>query len=172
MRRPEPLRLSTPRLLLRPLEEADLPFLLSLFTDPRTLRAWPRPMTEAEVRALLDRHLALAREADLGLRAVVLRKTGEPIGTCGLAPAKLEGAAETEIAWHLHHARWGQGHATEAAGAVLDDAWTRRGLARVVALVLPENHASATVARRVGMAPEREVAWHGLRHVLWATRAP
>ena len=57
---------------------------------------------------------------------------------------------DVEIGWHLHPDAWGQGYATEAAEAVLDDAFSR-GLAKVLAVTNPDNHASQAVCRRLGM---------------------
>jgi RimJ/RimL family protein N-acetyltransferase len=42
------------------------------------------------------------------------------------------------------------------------------GLRRVVALVRPENVASAVVARKIGMTVEREADFHGVPHLLFA----
>lgn len=44
----------------------------------------------------------------------------------------------------------GRGYATEAADAVLRDAFGR-GLPRVLAVTEPDNHASQAVCRRLGM---------------------
>jgi len=57
---------------------------------------------------------------------------------------------DLEIGWHLHPDAWGHGYATEAAAAVLDDAFSR-GLARVIAVTDPDNRASQAVCRRLGM---------------------
>jgi RimJ/RimL family protein N-acetyltransferase len=60
------------------------------------------------------------------------------------------GPNDVEIGWHLHPDAWGQGYATEAAQAVLHDGFGR-GLAKVLAVTDPDNHASQAVCRRLGM---------------------
>ncbi|GAA0405989.1 hypothetical protein GCM10009541_56480 [Micromonospora gifhornensis] len=50
----------------------------------------------------------------------------------------------------MHPDARGQGYATEAADAVLRDAFGR-GLPRVLAVTEPDNHASQAVCRRLGM---------------------
>lgn len=52
---------------------------------------------------------------------------------------------------------WGHGYATEAAQAVLRDAFERLGAAEVIADIRPENAASIRVAERLGMRAEYEV---------------
>ncbi len=43
------------------------------------------------------------------------------------------------------------------------------GLERVISLVRPENVASCRVAEKIGMAVEKEIDWHDLRHRVYAT---
>lgn len=71
------------------------------------------------------------------------------------------------VGWHLHPDAWGQGYATEAAEAVLHDAFGR-GLARVVAVTDPDNHASQAVCRRLGMtASGRTAKYYDAVHELF-----
>jgi RimJ/RimL family protein N-acetyltransferase len=42
----------------------------------------------------------------------------------------------------------------------------------VISLIRPENLPSQGVARKLGMAPEREVRFRGLTHLVFAVRAP
>jgi RimJ/RimL family protein N-acetyltransferase len=55
-----------------------------------------------------------------------------------------------EVGWHLHPDAWGNGYATEAARAVVADAFSR-GQRRIVAVTHPDNKPSHAVCRRVGM---------------------
>jgi RimJ/RimL family protein N-acetyltransferase len=57
---------------------------------------------------------------------------------------------DIEIGWHLHPDAWGRGYASEAAAAVLGQAW-HAGLSRVIAVTNPANVASQAVCRRIGM---------------------
>lgn len=62
------------------------------------------------------------------------------------------GQNEVEIGWHLHPDAWGHGYTTEAARAAMDDAFNR-GLARVIAVTDPDNHASQSVCERLEITP-------------------
>jgi aminoglycoside 6'-N-acetyltransferase len=59
-----------------------------------------------------------------------------------------------ELGWSLYPAYWGQGFATEAAGAVLDLAFADLGLHRVEARLDARNERSAALCERLGMRQE------------------
>jgi RimJ/RimL family protein N-acetyltransferase len=62
--------------------------------------------------------------------------------------------ATGEIGWTLHPSHEGQGYMTEAAGAMLEIAFSGIGLHRVFARIDPRNDASAALCRRLGMREE------------------
>jgi len=76
-----------------------------------------------------------------------------------------------EIGWLLHRPFWGHGYATEAAAATRDAAFTRWRYPEVISLIRPVNEPSQRVARRLGMAPQRNVPFHGFEHVVFAVSA-
>jgi RimJ/RimL family protein N-acetyltransferase len=76
-----------------------------------------------------------------------------------------------EIGWRLVRAAWGKGYATEAARAVLEDAFGRLGVREVLAYTAADNARSQAVMARLGMQrdPSRDFdtlygdrPWHGL----------
>jgi len=76
-----------------------------------------------------------------------------------------------EIGWRLMRNAWGHGYATEAARAVLDDAFGRVGLREVVAYTAPDNRRSQAVMDRLRLqrVPPRDFTfdygggpWSGL----------
>lgn len=88
------------------------------------------------------------------------------IGFCGVQP--LLDSAETEIGWWLAKDCWGRGLASEAARAALDDAFTRSGLQRVVALAMPDHRASRRIMEKLGMTYECNVVELGIDLALYA----
>ncbi|MBO3744237.1 GNAT family N-acetyltransferase [Actinoplanes flavus] len=163
------------RLLLRPWHDDDADFLLDLESR------W-------EVVRFLGPHSAIMRTRRDALASIRRRRAvdhpvhgiwlitaagGVPVGNLLLKPIPLSagessgGPDEVEIGWHLHPEVWGQGYATEAAEAVLRDAFGR-GLARVVAVTDPDNHASQAVCRRLGMtAAGRTAKYYDAVHELF-----
>ena len=88
--------------------------------------------------------------------AVVKLKTGAVVGLCSLIEKEIAGQPEIELGYYLLPAYWGHGYATEAAVVVVDHARSHLGARSLVAVIDPENTASIRVARRLGMAFERE----------------
>jgi RimJ/RimL family protein N-acetyltransferase len=96
---------------------------------------------------------------------VVERATGAVIGHCGLTDKEIEGREEIELVYVFAVAAWGKGYASEAARALLAYGFGDLGLQRIVALVEPENTASAHVAVKAGMHLEKQVTRPGGRRM-------
>lgn len=151
-----PVRLETPRLVLREHEESDWPGVLAYATDPAVMRFQSADVATPEaVRAGLARMRAQQEETPRARYefAVCRRDTGELIGWL---PLLLEAPAlhTAEIGWTVARAHWGKGYATEAARAVLAFAFEALELHRVWARHQPENVASARVMEKIGMRHE------------------
>jgi len=150
--------ITSSRLVIRPWEDDDAGFLLDLesrWEVVRFLGAHPTPMTTREQALASIRRRRAVDDPVHGIWAIVTAD-GQLIGNILLKPIALSAgqpadSPEVEIGWHLHPDAWGHGYATEAAKAVLDDAF-RRGLRRVIAVTAPDNTASQAVCRRLGMA--------------------
>src|SRR3990170_9154392 len=91
---------------------------------------------------------------------VVERATVRVIGESGLLEKDVDGRREIELVYVFATDVWGRGYATEAASAVRDAA-IRAGIPRLIALIDPDNPASARVAHKVGMRLERDVVRPG-----------
>jgi RimJ/RimL family protein N-acetyltransferase len=85
---------------------------------------------------------------------------------------------DVEVAYRLARRAWGQGIATEAAGALVAHALGPLGLPRVVAVTYPANQASQRVLDKLGF--ERlgireykgvQATYHVLTASAWAGRA-
>ncbi|WP_127501178.1 GNAT family N-acetyltransferase [Actinoplanes solisilvae] len=150
--------ITSDRLLMRPWRDDDADFLLDLesrWEVVRFLGARPTTMrTREDALASIRRRRAIDHPVH-GIWAIATANGG-PVGNVLLKPiplsaGELAGATdEVEIGWHLHPDAWGHGYATEAARAVLADAF-HRGLRRVLAVTDPGNHASRAVCRRLDM---------------------
>jgi RimJ/RimL family protein N-acetyltransferase len=166
------LPLLTERLALRPLREDDLEPLARLLGDPEAMRHFPRPRTREESRVWIARNQERYTVDGHGLWAVERRADGAFLGDCGLVKQRPEGEPEIEVGYHFAREHWGQGYATEAAGACVRLAFEVLRVPRVIALIRPENEASARVARRLGLRPVRRVEHAGMEHDLFALERP
>ena len=85
-----------------------------------------------------------------------LKAGGEFVGECGLFA--LADGGDLALRYALHRRFWGQGLATEAARAVIDDGFGRLDLARVLSFVEGPNDASHRVAKKLGFNVQRVAA--------------
>src|SRR5579875_1137994 len=117
--------LKTKRLVLREFEPSDWTAVLAYQSDPRYLRFsdWTE-RTEADARAFVGMFLGWQREVPRSKYqlAIGLREPGGAgerlIGNCGIRMEQPE-ASEAEIGYEIDPRYWGQGYATEAAGAIV-----------------------------------------------------
>ena len=156
-KRREKAALVTERLLLRRLTEEDFPKVFAILGDPEVMYAWEHGFSEEEAHEWLERTFKRYEEDGFGHYAVELRDTGEFVGMVGMIRETLGGKELLGIGWMLRKDCWGHGYATEAAQAVLHDAFERLGAKEIVADIRPENTASIRVAERLGMRAEYEV---------------
>ena len=131
-----------------------------------TERLMLRPLTRNEVRAWIERQMG-RYPAGSGLLGMIEKATGELIGDCGPVWQEIEGRAELEIGFHVNRERWNQGFASEAARAVMDYAFRRFDVERVVSMIRPENAASRRVAEKNGLTVERVVLWRNYDHCIY-----
>ncbi|MBS8225025.1 N-acetyltransferase [Vannielia litorea] len=150
--------LETPRLLLRPFTEADLPAFAAMNADPEVMRYFPAPKTEAETAEMLARCTEKWRADGMAFSAVTDHE-GAFLGMCGLnCPVGLPVSPCVEIGWRFLSSAWGKGLASEAARAWLAWGWGQ-GLSEVIAFTPHLNAPSRAVMARIGMAEAPELAF-------------
>ena len=142
---------TTRRLLVRYLTSADLPVMEEIYGDAQDMR-WVGDGQPLD-RSACERWLEITRrnyvERGYGLFAVENKVSGEPVGFCGIVhPA---GQPEPEIKYAVRRMCRGQGLAREAAAGLLDHAGKRFGLTHIIATVAPDNLASVTILKKLGM---------------------
>lgn len=127
----------------------------------------------AQVSAAWLEDLAAAREADPWRHgfAVLLRATGERVGTAGFK-APPDNSGMVEIAYGINEAHRGRGYATAAARALIAWARVNADLRIVRAHTLPEVNASNRVLQNLGfghagaiMDPEDGLVWRWELHL-------
>jgi RimJ/RimL family protein N-acetyltransferase len=171
--------LETDRLRIRPFEDRDLPAVRAILEADEADAATERYVRHGGLNAEV---LADLMQPPIGDRAVELRSTGEVIGIAGLVPAygpfdqlrpvDEAQAGESPASLHrieiglyyaVHPAHRRQGYASETAQALVDFAFDRLRLGRIVATTEHDNAGSQAVMRRLGMRlyqnPLPEPAW-------------
>ncbi len=147
--------LRTRRLELAVLQSDHIPALVDLWSDPEVTRYTGGPRDRATLPAAFQEDLG--SDSPFDLWPVLLRSDGTLVGYAGIIPKQIAGRNEHELIYVFSRAAWGQGFATEIAKALIDHAIGKLGLKRLVALIDPENNASAHVAKKTGFVLERTV---------------
>ena len=181
--------LETERLIIRPFTMDDLAIVHAIANE--CFGEIPLEERREWLTWQIMNYTALARlwQPPYGDRAVVRRSDGRLIGMVGLVqswgpfdllpsfkrllrgtPTNLS-RPEMGLFWALAGEARGQGYATEAARALIDYAFTKLRLARIVATTEHDNAASIAVMRRLGMTVERNPTgtpeWFQTVGVLW-----
>jgi ribosomal-protein-alanine N-acetyltransferase len=154
-----PLPIVTERLTLRayqPGDLADLHRVLYSSDDAMALLGGARELVAT--RAALERSIRQQRVDGYSFWPVIERASGQLVGEAGLFPLA-PGGPDISLGYAFGADYWGRGYATEAARAVLAEAFGPLGLTRVVAITREANAGSRNVLRKLGFHME------GCRHV-------
>ncbi len=177
--------LETDRLTIRAfvLEDGDVySRLIDAAFGPNSSASADEKRAVLEYQVAADAGLALLHQPPYGDRAIVKRDSDEIVGSVGFAPCLMPFGQlpsfeptpyftnEIGLFWALFPDRWGNGYATEAAGAMIAYAFSTLRLRRIVATTEYDNQRSINVMRRLGMRLERnpspEPAWFQMVGIL------
>lgn len=165
--------LETLRTRLSPWELDDWRELRYIAKDPEVMRyiAEGQPWPDDRIQEFVSRQIGHFEARRFCMWKMTSREPGVAgvIGFCGIQPWL--DTDEIEIGWWLARCCWGKGIATEAARAVLQDAFERRGLRRIIAIAQPANGASRRIMEKLGMRYERDTTSRGISVVLYAVEA-
>ena len=148
--------LETERLELRRLQSRDIPSLLDLWTDPEVTAHMGGPRDRDQLESDFSKEAAEPFAQQYDLWPLVEKRTGRVLGHCGLLEKEVDARTEIELVYVIARPAWGKGFGSEVARALIQYAFRELNLARLVALIEPENTASEAVARKVGMQFEKE----------------
>lgn len=153
-----PIRIESPRLLIREGDERDRTALIRLLTDPVTREYLGGAVDYASRQALELSPLGLT----WGKWVIALRASGEMIGSISLDYDR----GEPQLSYALLPEFVGYGFAGEACRAVL--AWAQRNLedAHVIAVTQTRNKRSVALLRRLGFTTRRGLEEFGTQQLL------
>lgn len=146
------MEIETERLILRPWREVDAEALYKYAKDPDIgpIAGW-EPHSSVEDSLEIIRTLFAAPET----YAVVLKETGEPVGSCGimfsngLHTADMQ-SGEAEIGYWIGKPYWGYGLIPEAVNALLKRCFNELGLSAVWCGYYDGNFKSKRVCEKCG----------------------
>ncbi len=172
--------LETDRLVLRPPVPEDADALAPMYADREVMRYLGngRTLTREETGRSVQRMIDSWAADGFGLFTTVRKEDETVIGRVGIivwnpetwepVRASSEGPTELEVGYTIGKPYWGQGYATEAAGATRDFALERLAARRLIALIIHGNDASENVARKLGFEYERDIRFGRRKAGLYA----
>ncbi|KAB2334649.1 GNAT family N-acetyltransferase [Cytobacillus depressus] len=144
-------QLETKRVILRKLQMDDAPSIFRYFSKDEVTIFYDLDTftTEKEAEDLIE-SLLYRYEMRKQIRwAIVLKESGQFIGTCGYHSIEEE-HWKAEIGYELHPDYWRQGLMTEVISAVVQYGFNELELNRIEAFYDPRNIASARVLEKIG----------------------
>ena len=144
--------LETERLILRPWSEDDAEDLYAYAKHPDVgPHAGWKPHADVAESLKIIRVLFLPND----VWAVILKSSGEIIGSVGLEPDKRRpGIKSSELGYALSKVHWGKGIMTEAAKAVIDFGFGAFGLDVIAICTSPQNKRSQSIISKCGFTYE------------------
>jgi ribosomal-protein-alanine N-acetyltransferase len=155
--------ITTSRLLLRWISEADIDALYDVFSDPQVMRYWSSgPLADKQAAAEMQREIAASNQNNSLFKwGLALRESDTVIGTVTLFNLNLSNG-RAEVGYAMGRRYWGKGYMHEALQALLTHGFEVLGLRRLEADVDPRNSRSIRTLERLGFQREgflRE-RWH------------
>lgn len=148
--------LRTPRLTVRVMTPDDAADLALRRSDRETaqFQGWPTPYPLERAVALIDEMIVRGGPSLGGWSQFACVRIDDGVIVGDVALFLDEAGHNGELGYTLHPWARGHGYATEAAGAVLDYAFSVWGLHRCEASIDPRNAASRRVLERLGFRHE------------------
>ncbi len=147
------IELHTSRLLLRQWKKSDYPDFAEMSSNTKVMEYFPKLLTEEESNAIAEKLSKLISDRGWGLWAMEEKSSNRFIGFTGLHEVSndLPFGPAIEIGWRLSDKFWGKGYATEAAGKVLEFAFTELQIEEIVSFTSTLNLKSEAVMKRLNM---------------------
>lgn len=150
----EYFEIESERLLFRKYRRDDFSVFYDMLSNPENMKyRSSEPKSAEEVQNYIDWGIRCAEQSPcINYRyAVVLKKTGELIGSCELAYTDKDPA---EFAWELHRDYWRKGYGTEIGRTLLKLGFETLGLRRIIADCNTLNKGSYGIMEKIGMRRE------------------
>lgn len=150
------IKLESERLLFRKYKKEDFPVFYDMLGNLENMKYRSSdPKNENEVKQYIEWGIKCAEQRPcINYRyAVVLKETGDTIGSCELAFTDKD---PSELAWELHHNYWRKGYGTEIGQTLLKLGFGKLGLRRIVADYNILNKGSYGIMENIGMRLEAQ----------------
>lgn len=141
------IHLETERLYLRPVTLKDIDDFYEISSDPEVVRylSYERHKNKQDTACVIANYYM---KHPLGKYGIELKETGKLIGTIDL---RIRSEEVGEVGYQLGSRYHRQGYMSEAVEKILELAFCEVKLRRVIAMCMPENIASQSLLKKVGL---------------------
>lgn len=147
------MNIETERLVLREYTLNDAPFIYKLMNS----EGWIKNIGNRDINSIKDaeaymqkNYLSSYEKHGFGPFLVILKETGEPIGSSGLY--KRNNLEHPDVGFAFLSEFANKGYAFESAKAVMDYASEKLKLPTIVGITLPENLSSIKLLKKLGLS--------------------
>lgn len=158
--------METERLYLRELSLDDKKELMKVLCDPESMKFYPHPFSEEEVKNWIKWNIENYKKYKHGLWAVILKESEVFIGDCGITMQNIENEIVPEIGFHIIKEYCNKGFATEAACACKDYGFNVLHYPKIFSYTTVLNVPSQKVAEKIGMKIYKYFEKHGEKQVV------
>ena len=164
--------LETENLILRPFKDDDVDDYFGVLDSPE-VRRWlhiPESLDRSDAWQQMAWFVGQRELRGTGHWALEEKKSGQFVGRAGLHRPERHDWPGVEVGWLLHPDYWGRGYATEAGAVAVRYGFEDLQVDKLFSCILPENHRSQAVAKRLGFEflEERVLAFFPkLPHGIW-----
>ncbi len=148
----------TERLFLKPTDLEDIDLIFELMNSDK----WLKYIGDRNIKTkedakqyIIDRHLPNFEKYGYGSYTVVVKESGEKVGSTGLF--KREGLEVVDIGFAFLDAAIGKGYGYESSKKILEAGKTIFGLEKVSAITLPTNMASQKLIEKLGLIYQKMI---------------
>lgn len=145
-------------LIMRSLQLLDSDILTEIWSDPKVTQFLPSrgaAIPPDKVKKSLQSFVEHWEERGYGIWAIINKDSDKMIGYCGLR--YLDKLEEVELLYGLAKAYWGRQIITKAASASISFGFEVAKPETIIAMVLPENHASKRVIEKLGFSYQKQI---------------
>lgn len=165
--------LESDRIFMRPILPSDAPVLFQLHTDPLVIKLIMngRAPTRADSDAWHSLFLSDWNRLGYGFWMVYEKRPNgdlQFVGRCGLRDFQ---GTDTELGYCFSQRGSGRGLATEASRIVIEAAFCKLGLTKLVAVVRPANARSQRVVDKLGFCSRGMTNHNGVNFCFYELRA-
>lgn len=155
-------RIETDRLLLREIQETDVNDIFGCWMQDENVSrymCWKASYDIAETQSFVRFELEQIENEKWNRWIIVLRETGQIVGTCLVFFNEDDAENHWDISYNLGKKYWGKGYITEAMKAVMQFAEIELGMEECITTYAKVNTASANVLHKLGFIDEAEIPY-------------